>query len=169
MTWQENDHDPYEVMTNHLRIIYLELNKYEVNDSNIKDILSGWVDFLKNPAHIDKRVLDNKDIEKAVEELEYISTDDEERAIIESIQSGINDQNSRETIARNEGKEEGLREGLTKGKQEGLKQGKEEGLKQGEMNKAKEMARNMLKKGFDITVISEISGLTIEEIESLTK
>ena len=165
MTWQENDHDPYEVMTNHLRIIYLELNKYEVNDSNIKDILSGWVDFLKNPAHIDKRVLDNKDIEKAVEELEYISTDDEERAIIESIQSGINDQNSRETIARNEGKEEGLREGLTKGKEEGLREGKEEGLKQGK----EEMARILLQSGVDINIISQSSGLTIEEIESLTK
>ena len=31
------------------------------------------------------------------------------------------------------------------------------------------MAKNMLKKGFDITVISEISGLTIEEIQKLTK
>ena len=113
---------------------------------------SGWVDFLRNPAHIDKRVLDNKDIEKAIEELEYISTDDEERAIIESIQSGINDQNSRETIARNEGKEEGLKEG----KEEGLKQGKEE------------MARNMLKDNVDITIISRYTGLTIKEIQGLT-
>ena len=37
------------------------------------------------------------------------------------------------------------------------------------MNKAKEMARNMLNKGFDIKLVSEISGLTIEEIKSLTK
>ena len=148
MTWQENEHDPYEVMTNHLRIIYLELNKYEVNDGNIKDILSGWVDFLRNPAHIDKRVLSNKDIEKAVEELEYISTDDEERAIIEAIQSGINDQNSRETIARNEGKQEGLREG--------------------EINKAREMAKNMLKDNVSINTISKYTGLTINEIQELT-
>jgi hypothetical protein len=31
------------------------------------------------------------------------------------------------------------------------------------------MARNMLKKGFDVKIISEISGLTIKEIEELTK
>ena len=155
MTWQENDHDPYEVMTDHLRIIYLELNKYEVNDNNIKDILSGWVEFLKNPTHIDRRVLNDKYIEKAVAELEYISTDDEERSIIEAIRSGINDQNSRETIARNEGKEEGLREGL--------KQGKEEGKKE----KAKEMAKILLQSGVDINTISQSSGLTINEIQEL--
>ena len=165
MTWQMNEHDPYEVMTNHLRIIYLELDKYKVNDSNIRDILSGWVDFLKNPTHIDKRVLDNRDIEEAVKELEYISTDDEERAIIEAIRSGINDQNSRETIARKQGLEEGLEKGLKQGKEEGLKQGKEEGLKQGK----EEMARNMLKDNVDINIISKYTGLTIEEIKSLTK
>jgi len=46
-----------------------------------------------------------------------------------------------------------------------LKQGKEEGLKQGK----KEMARNMLKERLDINLIAKISGLTIEEIKSLTK
>ena len=31
------------------------------------------------------------------------------------------------------------------------------------------MARNMLKKGLDMSLISEISGLNIEEIQELTK
>ena len=31
------------------------------------------------------------------------------------------------------------------------------------------MARNMLKKGLDISLVSEISGLTIEEIQELIK
>ena len=37
------------------------------------------------------------------------------------------------------------------------------------MNKAKEMARNMLKDNVDITMISRYTGLTIEEIQKLTK
>ena len=37
------------------------------------------------------------------------------------------------------------------------------------MNKAKEMARNMLKDKVDINTISKYTGLTIEEIKSLTK
>ena len=42
---------------------------------------------------------------------------------------------------------------------------KEEGIKQGK----EEMARNMLKDNVDINTISKYSGLTIEEIKSLTK
>jgi len=53
---------------------------------------------------------------------------------------------------------------LKQGKEEGLKQGKEEGKKE----KAKEMARNMLKERLDINLIAKISGLTIEEIKTLT-
>jgi predicted transposase/invertase (TIGR01784 family) len=45
-----------------------------------------------------------------------------------------------------------------------LKQGKEEGLKQGK----EEMARILLQSGVDINIISQSSGLTIEEIKSLT-
>ena len=58
---------------------------------------------------------------------------------------------------RKQGKEEGLKEGLKEGKEEGLKEGK------------KEMAKNMLKEGLDMNLIAKISGLTIEEIELLTK
>ena len=46
---------------------------------------------------------------------------------------------------------------------------KNEGLKQGLKQGKEEMARNMLNKGFDIKLVSEISGLTIEEIKSPTK
>ena len=48
---------------------------------------------------------------------------------------------------------------------EGIKKGEERGLKKGK----EEMARNMLKKGLDMSLISEISGLNIEEIQELTK
>ena len=36
------------------------------------------------------------------------------------------------------------------------------------MNKAKEMARNMLKEGLEINLVSKISGLSIKEIQGLT-
>lgn len=41
----------------------------------------------------------------------------------------------------------------------------QQGLQQG----LQESARNMLKKGFDIKTISEITGLAIEEIDKLKK
>jgi len=152
MTFQPNQSDKYEIMTDNIRIIYLELNKYIVSDENIKDKLSKWVDFLKDPINLNKDTIDDNDINKARKILEYISTNKEERLIIDKIVEGRNDYYSAKNIAREEGKEEGLKEGLDKG------------LKEGKIEKSIEIAKNMLKKGLDVDLISELSGLTIEEI-----
>ena len=48
-----------------------------------------------------------------------------------------------------------------------LKKAKEEGIEQGEKNKAISIARNLKKSGIDIRVISENTGLSIEEIKNL--
>ena len=71
------------------------------------------------------------------------------------------------------GKEEGLKEGRKEGKEEGLKEGKEEGIKEGRAEGAKrnscDIAKRMLEKGIDIETISELTGLTAEEVSSLRK
>ena len=145
MTFQPNQRDKYEIMTDNIRIIYLELNKYIVSDENIKYKLSKWVDFLKDPINLNKETIADNDINKAREILEYISTNDEERLIIEKIIEGRNDFYSAKNTAREEGKEEGLKEGKI------------------------EIAKNMLKDNVDINIISKYSGLTIAEIENLRK
>ena len=131
MTFQPNKEDTYGIMTNNLRIIYLELNKYIVSDENIKYKLSKWVDFLKDPINLNKDTVEDKDIDKARKTLEYISTSKEERLIIEKIVEGRNDYYSSNTIAR----EEGIEEGEKKGKIE--------------------IAKNMLKNNDDINIISK--------------
>ena len=127
VTFQKNDKDPYEIMTNNLRIIYLELYKYIVSDENIKYKLSKWVDFLQDPINLNKETVEDEDIKQARETLNYISTDDKERTILDAIQKSRNDFYNDMTAAKEEGIEEG--------KIEGLKEGKEEGLKEGEKNK----------------------------------
>jgi len=157
VTFQKNDKDPYEIMTNNLRIIYLELDKYIVSDENIKYKLSKWVDFLKDPINLYKETVEDEDIKQARETLNYISTDDKERTILDAIQKSRNDFYNDMTAAKEEGIEEGLKEGLKEGLDKGLKEGKIE------------IAKNMLKKGLDINLISELSGLAIEEVEKLDK
>ena len=57
---------------------------------------------------------------------------------------------------------------LAKGRKEGIAIGREEGIaigmETGTKNTQKEIAKKMLNKGMDINSISELSGLTIEEI-----
>ena len=55
------------------------------------------------------------------------------------------------------------KDGIKIGREEGIKVGIEKGAK----NEKIKLARNMLKKGYNITEISELSGLSIDEIKKL--
>ncbi len=68
-----------------------------------------------------------------------------------------------------EGMKQGLEDGLKQGLEEGMKQGLEDGLKQGESKRNVEIAKEMLKKEFEVSIISQITKLTEKEIEDLKK
>jgi len=65
------------------------------------------------------------------------------------------------------GKAEGIAEGMIKGKAEGIAEGMEKGLAQGIKETQLSTARKMLKLGMTIEEITEITGLTKEEIGNL--
>ena len=65
------------------------------------------------------------------------------------------------------GLKKGLAKGLEKGLAEGLEKGLAEGLAKGEHKQALESARKMLVKGYNKADVSDITGLSIEEIEKL--
>ena len=72
---------------------------------------------------------------------------------------------------RQEGIATGRQEGLATGRQEGLATGRQEGIAEGlaegaELEK-KNIAQGMKKKGFDISLIMELTGLSKEMILSL--
>ena len=60
---------------------------------------------------------------------------------------------------RQEIKEEGIQEGLQAGRQEGRQEGLQAGMRQ--------VALNMLKNKFKLSAISEMTGLSVEEIKKL--
>jgi len=62
-------------------------------------------------------------------------------------------------------KEKWKREGLEEGKKEGIKQGLEQGKKQGELKAKIETAKKLLKKGIDIKIIVEATGLSKKELK----
>ena len=67
-------------------------------------------------------------------------------------------------LAREDGYQQGKAEGIAQGKAEGIVQGKSEGIVQGKT----EVALTMLKKGFDVSVIMEITGLSECDIRKLS-
>ena len=78
---------------------------------------------------------------------------DDKKGLQEGRQEGLQE-------GRQEGLQEGRQEGLQEGRQEGLQEGRQEGLQEGRQ----QVILNMLRKKLDISLISEITGLSEKEI-----
>ena len=120
--------------------------------------LENWLRFMDNQ---DVLSVGNKDITRANDKLNILRGSNKIKEEYEAKFKAMVKYNMDKSYAKEEGLREGLKKGLQRGLKQGLKQGKEEGKK--------EMARNMLRDNVDITIISRYTGLTIEEIQKLTK
>ncbi|MDR2646102.1 MAG: Rpn family recombination-promoting nuclease/putative transposase, partial [Holosporaceae bacterium] len=148
---QPHDPDPYQILTDSARIIFIELPKFNPKKEDRRDLLTAWLSFLKDPIFMDESFLKVEEVHEAMETLKYISADDEIRAISDLRQKTINDRNSEMTVAR----------------EEGIAIGEERGKAEGELKAKREAALKMMKKNVDLVDISEFTGLTIEELEKL--
>ena len=64
-------------------------------------------------------------------------------------------------------REEGIKEGIKEGIEKGIKKGRREGKLEGIKERNYSIARDMKSKNMDINLISEITGLSIKEVEKL--
>ena len=73
--------------------------------------------------------------------------------------------------AREDGMEQGLKQGIEQGRSEGFAEGEKIGEERGEASgraaEKVEMARAMKNKDYSVEEISELTGLSVEEIEKL--
>jgi predicted transposase/invertase (TIGR01784 family) len=179
MTFQPNDPDPYQIMTKTARIIFIELQKFNPKNADMHDLLTAWFSFLKDPLFMDESFLEIKEIKKAMDTLKYVSADSETRAIADLRQKTINDHNSEITVAKEEGREEGIAigeergiaigkgEGIAIGEERGIAIGKEEGIAIGEHKSAIKTAKKLLSAGIDENSIANFLDLSIDEIRAL--
>ena len=66
-----------------------------------------------------------------------------------------------------EEKEEVREIGLAEGRAQGLAEGRAEGRAEGLAEGSKDIAAKMIKKGYDLKEIAELTGLALDEIEKL--
>ena len=97
----------------------------------------------------------NEGVKKAKEKLEKISND--------PLMQRIADWKEKYVIEMNTTKIDGYNEGH----KEGFEAGHEQGKKQGEINKEKEIAKKLKERNLTLKEISEITGLSIDEIKKL--
>jgi predicted transposase/invertase (TIGR01784 family) len=101
----------------------------------------------------------NDNIRKTVGVLKEMSNDEIERALADARQKAIWDKAAEQDYEINEARRTGIEEGIKKGRKEGREEGREKGKV--------EDARAMRAKGYPISDIAEITGLSPSKINEL--
>ena len=145
------------ILTDALEIHIIELSKikreYKKNKENRK---VQWMMFLDNPntEEVEEIMEENKEIREAVVEVHKMSKDEKLRKLAELREKAIMD----EKEIYSTGYHKGEKSGYIKGQLEANKKAKEEKI---------EIAKKLKAKGMNKEEISEITKLTIKEIEEI--
>ena len=149
--WQIRDEKTGKrILTDRLEIIIIELPKarrmYKIEPNNA---ICQWMLFLDNPnkREVVQIMEENKNIKKAIDELEQVSGNARLRRIAELKEKYIRDEQSSIEYAQ----DEGFKHGEAKGRNE----------------RNIEIAKNLLQKKMSIDDIADVTGLSPEEIEAL--
>ena len=111
--------------------------------------------------------MSNKEIQEAKKVLEEISEDEHEQYLAELRQKYIMDQKAIGDAGYDKGLKAGIEQGIKQGIKQGIEQGVKQGLVQGKKKENLKIAKRMLDEKIDLTTISKITGLSIQELKNL--
>jgi predicted transposase/invertase (TIGR01784 family) len=133
----------------------------EMFDEQIRSRFDEWVYTLKNG--VVKSEFKAAGLQEAAEKLDRLNMTPEQQKAYDKFIRNRTDINTSLETRWVEGKVEGRAEGLAEGRAEGLAEGRAEGLAEG----IAKVAKNLKNGGMPTEKIAEITGLSIEEVESL--
>ena len=99
--------------------------------------------------------------------LKELSREEQFRILEEAREKNWRDEQARIDHATDQGLKKGLKQGMERGLEQGMKRGLTKGVSKGHVEKEKEMVTRMLKNGLDTDLVSKISGLSKQEINTL--
>ena len=179
------DKAPFFMFSPDLRVIFVDLSQFfKQNLNNLFDVKDLWCYFVKKSGEIseeDLEILSTKGegMKTAANHLIKLSRSGSLQMLEEAQDKWDRIRKAREAYqfdegkkkgrveGRKEGRKEGLATGLKKGIATGLKKGIATGLKKGRVEGMQEVALSMLKRKVDISLISEVTGLSEKEIKNL--
>ncbi|OWR28181.1 hypothetical protein CDO73_20085 [Saccharibacillus sp. O23] len=156
-------------LSDDLEIHFLELPKLNESTARIREGgLSNWLLFLKgiDPEHWEVLSMNETELKKAMDTLEFLSQDEKLRMAYEARQKFLRDQASLMEAAKN-AEIYGFKTGLEQGVREGIEQGIERGIEQGVQKGIETTARRMLRKGMLPTDVTDATELPLERVEQL--
>ncbi len=139
------------------KIVIVELNKFKKSYRDLVDMKDRWCYIIKHSAEL------------TPEQVAYLSQDGETKMILEHLEEISKSKESHwETIDRMKyeigiqlERRGALKEGLAKGRIEGMERGRVQGME--------EIALNMLQKDYEVSEISQVTGLSVPEIKKLNR
>jgi predicted transposase/invertase (TIGR01784 family) len=127
----------------------------------IHDAIDEWIYMLKHSEV--KPEFKSKNIQHATEKLRVMNLGSEQRQNYERFMDNMSYRASMLWSSKAEGRLEGIQEGIQKGREEGIQKGREEGQKESALT----LVKNALQQGLDLPTIASITGLSIEEIQTI--
>lgn len=134
-----------EIMTNALQFIFIELGRFKTGEESLRDQLEHFLFYIKNLGHLKKEPgnIPFAEVENLVNAARVAGLSEDERTKYDNNMRNAFDIRTEKLMAREEAREEGLAEGRA------------------------EIAKSMKARDFDAQTISEITGLTLEQILAL--
>ena len=151
---------------------FLELPKFNKGIDELQTMVEKWTYFFKHAAHtneseVEKITGSDEVIRQAYEVLNQFSWSALELNTYEQEKKRELDAKAILLQQRIEGEAEGRAKGRAEGKAEGRAEGISEGLEKGEKNTFRAVAKKMLKQGYGVETIIQLTNLSKQEILSL--
>ncbi|WP_264686785.1 Rpn family recombination-promoting nuclease/putative transposase [Wolbachia endosymbiont (group B) of Rhopobota naevana] len=153
--------------------IFIELPKFpKTKEDQLSSIVEKWVYFFRyadetSEEELERIIGSDLIIKRAYEELNRFNWSEKEFIAYEQEIKRIRDEQAvlaqKLDDAKHEGRQEGRQEGIQIGEERGIQIGKEEGKVKGKI----EVAKNLLKAGISIDVVSQTTGLSFDDIKHL--
>lgn len=149
---------------------FIELNKFKKDFKDIKTALDRWAIFLNRAYELEKNKIPNElaadeAVRKAVETLDVMYLDSEEREWYEGELKKLKDYVVEIETARIKGLQQGIEQGIAQGIEQGIAQGIQEGIQQGVDN----VIKKMLLTGMESEAIAKILDLDINLVLKIKK
>ena len=157
-----SDIETKKVFYNKLTFIYLEMPKFDKTLAQLETRFEKWLYLLKNleRLHNIPEKFQDRIFEKLFSAAEIAKFTPNEASLYEDSLKIYRDMKNSLDTAREEGWKDGKKVGVREGKEAGIK----EGVEKGKIS----IALKMLAKGMSNEEISEITGLTVAQIEKLS-
>ncbi|WP_448527961.1 Rpn family recombination-promoting nuclease/putative transposase [Raineya sp.] len=148
-----------------LEFNFIELPKFNKTEKELQTLTEKWVFFIKNAENLEviPESVDDEGLKTAYLEADKHLWSKKDLEAYEYARMRETDEKAEKMKAEQVGFQKGLEKGIEKGIKKGVKKGIKEGI---EKNKI-ETALKAIQKGLDNETISELTGLSLQEIENL--